>query len=127
MPLTGLTANLDKATYQASENVQITANVNNLGSFASGATVRHSIYDSANNLIVTLPAYEVSLAAANQNNDSHSQAVPWLLVGIYSGQYRVQPDLLKQGSVIATANNTLTVESAAAENGLTDTRIRTDK
>ncbi|KXZ69129.1 carboxypeptidase regulatory-like domain-containing protein [Acinetobacter venetianus] len=123
----GLTASLDKATYQASENVQITANVSNLGSFASGATVRHSIYDSANNLIVTLPSYEVSLAAANQINDSHSQAVPWSLVGIYSGQYRVQTDLLKQGSVIATANNTLTVESAAAENGLTDTRIRTDK
>ncbi|MBC9229256.1 carboxypeptidase regulatory-like domain-containing protein [bacterium SPL81] len=123
----GLTASLDKAKYQASENVQITANVSNLGSFASGATVRHSIYDSANNLIVTLPSYEVSLAAANQNNDSHTQALAWSLVGVYSGQYRVQTDLLKQGSVIARANNTLTVESAAAANGLTDTRIRTDK
>lgn len=123
----GLTASLDKATYQASENVQITANVSNLGSFASGATVRHSIYDSANNLIVTLPSYEVSLAAANQANDQHSQALAWSLVGIYSGQYRVQTDLIKQGSVIATTNNTLTLQSSASTNGLTDTRIRTDK
>ncbi|WP_167248054.1 carboxypeptidase regulatory-like domain-containing protein [Acinetobacter sp. Tr-809] len=123
----GLTASLDKAAYQASENVQITANVSNLGSFASGATVRHSIYDSANNLVATLPSYEISLAAAHQTNDSHTQALPWSLVGIYSGQYRVQTDLIKQGSVIATANNTLTVQSSAAANGLTDTRIRTDK
>lgn len=123
----GLSASLDKAAYQASENVQITANVSNLGSFASGATVRHSIYDSANNLIVTLPSYEVSLAAANQANDQHSQALAWSLVGIYSGQYRVQTDLIKQGSVIATANNTLTLQSSASTNGLTDTRIRTDK
>lgn len=123
----GLTASLDKASYQASENVQITANVNNLGSFASGATVRHSIYDDANNLIVTLPSYDVSLSAAHQTNDSQSQVLPWSLVGIYSGQYRIQTDLIKQGSVIATASNTLTVQSSASTNGLTDTRIRTDK
>jgi len=123
----GLTASLDKASYQASENVQITANVSNLGSFASGATVRHSIYDDANNLIVTLPSYDVSLSAAHQTNDSQSQVLPWSLVGIYSGQYRIQTDLIKQGSVIATANNTLTVQSSASTNGLTDTRIRTDK
>ena len=123
----GLTASLDKASYQASENVQITANVSNLGSFASGATVRHSIYDDANNLIVTLPSYDVSLSAAHQTNDSQSQVLPWSLVGIYSGQYRVQTDLIKQGSVIATANNTLIVQSSASTNGLTDTRIRTDK
>jgi len=49
------------------------------------------------------------------------------LVGIYSGQYRVQTDLIKQGSVIATTNNTLTLQSSASTNGLTDTRIRTDK
>ncbi|MBJ9738951.1 carboxypeptidase regulatory-like domain-containing protein [Acinetobacter oleivorans] len=123
----GLTASLDKASYQASENVQITANVSNLGSFASGATVRHSIYDDANNLIVTLPSYDVSLSAAHQTNDSQSQVLPWSLVGIYSGQYRIQTDLIKQGSVIATANNTLIVQSSASTNGLTDTHIRTDK
>ncbi len=123
----GLTTSLDKASYQASENVKITANVSNLGSFASGATVRHSIYDAANNLIVTLPSYDVSLSAAHQTNDSQSQVLPWSLVGIYSGQYRIQTDLIKQGSVIATANNTLTVQSSASTNGLTDTRIRTDK
>lgn len=123
----GLTANLDKVAYQASENVLVTANVSNLGSFASGATVRHSIYDSENNLIATLPSYDVSLAAAHQTNDNHSQALPWSLTGIYSGQYRVQTELIKQGNVIATANNTLTVQSSAAAEGLTDTRIRTDK
>lgn len=123
----GLTANLDKAAYQANENMQITANVNNLGSFGSNATVRHSIYDSSNNLIATLPSYDISLSAANQINDSHSQTLPWSLVGIYSGQYRVQTDLIKQGTVIATANNSLTIQSSAAAEGLTDTRIRTDK
>lgn len=122
-----LTANLDKVAYQASENVLVTANVSNLGSFASGATVRHSIYDNANNLITTLPSYDVSLAAAHQTNDNHSQALPWSLIGIYSGQYRVQTDLIKQGNVIATANNSLTVESATAVDGLTNTLIRTDK
>src|SRR5690606_4018047 len=123
----GLNASLDKAEYQANDIVKISANVENMGSFSSEATVRHSIYDQQGNLIATLSAYEVNLNSRNKGTFQDQRITDWLLTGVYSGQYQVKTELLKKGITIATATNNLTVVSAADVNGLIATRISTDK
>lgn len=123
----GLNASLDKPEYQATDTVKISANVENMGSFSSEATVRHSIYDQQGNLITTLPAYDVSLDSRSTGTFQDQRITDWLLTGVYSGQYQVKTELLKKGITIATATNNLTVVSAASLNGLTDTRISSDK
>ncbi|UNW08791.1 carboxypeptidase regulatory-like domain-containing protein [Acinetobacter indicus] len=123
----GLNASLDKPEYQATDTVKISANVENMGSFSSEATVRHSIYDQQGNLIATLPTYEVNLNSRNKGTFQDQRITDWLLTGVYSGQYQVKTELLKKGITIATATNNLTVVSAADVNGLTDTRISSDK
>ncbi len=123
----GLNASLDKVEYQANEAVKISAHVENLGSFSSKATVRHSIYDQLGNLITTLPSYEVQLDSSTKGIFQDQRITDWLLTGVYSGQYQVKTELLKNGVSIASAVNNLKVISAANLNGLTDTRISADK
>lgn len=125
--LFSLNTNLDKMAYQANDVVNITANIANLGSFSSTATIRHRIYDNKNNLITTLPSYQVDLGAALSTNDHHSEISLWSLVGVYSGEYRVQTDLIKKNNTMATANQSIIVQSATSANGSTETRISTNK
>jgi hypothetical protein len=122
-----LSSSLDKAAYQPTDTVTITATATNLGSFASQPTVRYTILDSAGNVVTTLPDQTPSLDASTGANASVSVPATWLPAGTRVGAYTVRTDLIQQGAVVASISSPFQIGSDAASGGLTSTSLSVDK
>lgn len=124
----GITTQLDKTQYSAQDHVEISTEVSNLGSYASQGTVQHQIYDAENHLIATLATYDVALTANQQSSDQHKQTTSWSLIGIYSGSYHIQTNLIQNNRIVASNQNSFVIQSAAIQaDGLTETSIGAEK
>jgi hypothetical protein len=125
-----LSGSLDQPTYQVAQNVQITAQATNLGSFDADATVRMTVLDQVGNVLAVLPTQSVTLlAGSNQRVSVHNT---WNTGNQRAGAYHVRielirPSLLGNADVVAQAEQNFNIGVDAAVAGLTDARLFADK
>lgn len=126
-----LSSSLDQATYQPNQNVQITAQAANLGSFDADATIRMTVLDQVGNVLSVLPSQQVTLVAApdqattvtgSWNTGNHR-------IGAYVVRIElIRPSLFGDAEVVATSTQSFHIGSGAAvDTGLTDPRLFADK
>ena len=98
----------DASTYQSNANVQITATVNNLGSFDNNAQVQFVVRTADGVNVAVLPKQTVKIAAAAQ---SQIPAV-WNTASTIAGKYQVVAQLLDaDGVAYAQAQTAITIGS----------------
>jgi hypothetical protein len=124
---------IDKTSYTAGDNVNITAIPSNLGSLPSDVIVRMRIIDSAGNIVATLADQTASLAGSLIGDGSNSKTLqsPWAVGQSHAGNYRVVIELVRDGwfgqETVASVERTFNVVSDASSLGLTANAVQVDK
>ncbi|MBI3729842.1 MAG: carboxypeptidase regulatory-like domain-containing protein [Burkholderiales bacterium] len=117
----GITVGTDAGTYASNTNVQITAPVNNLGSFDNNAQVQFTVQTLGGVDVAVLPTQTVKIAAGAQ-----SQLIAvWNTGSTIAGKYQILAQLLDTNGVAYTqAQTAFTIGSG---NTVLTTKLSTDK